>query len=168
MKNEMFIQLSVPLVKKITLSVWLGLQSCFNLWLLFLTAVESFQGEHTSLPNLKGWKDPFYCIGMYGQLKLDPERSMSRIKVSIGVFPTRRTKKSCSMTGAETIRKEGRRSRRRPKRVGWLGYWFRTYSSRAHWDFSWMLSTWPISDSPTASTRRQDTSYIHFIPMHVQ
>lgn len=152
MKYEMFIKLNALLVKEG------NTQRISRPLALLVTAILDRHwrfGEQTSLPNRKGWEDPFYCIGMYGQLKLDPERSMSRIRVSIGVLPTRRTKKSCSMTGAETIRKDGRRSRRRPKRVGWLGYWFRTYSSRAHWDFSWMLSTWPISDSPTASARQQ-------------
>lgn len=34
----------------------------------------------------------------YGQEKLFPDSSMSRIRVSMGVLPTNRTKNSCSMT----------------------------------------------------------------------
>lgn len=39
-----------------------------------------------------------HIVEMYGQLKELPESSMSRISVSIGVFPTRRTKNNCSIT----------------------------------------------------------------------
>lgn len=41
--------------------------------------------------------------GRYGQEKLLPDNSMSRISVSMGVFPTRRTKKSCSITYSKKI-----------------------------------------------------------------
>lgn len=57
------------------------------------------------------------------------------------------------MTEDETVRREGKRSNNFPNRVGWLGYWLRTYSSRAHWDFSCKLSTWATSDRPQASIR---------------
>lgn len=67
-----------------------------------------------------------------GHWKEFPDSNMSRMRVSIGVFPTRRTKKSCSITDGDTVRREGKRRRSFPKRVGWLGYWFRQYSSRAH------------------------------------
>lgn len=36
--------------------------------------------------------------GKYGHEKLLPDKSISRINVSIGVLPTRRTKNNCSMT----------------------------------------------------------------------
>lgn len=75
------------------------------------------------------------------------------MRVSIGVLPTNRTKNNCSMTEDETVRREGKRSNNFPNRVGWLGYWLRTYSSRAHWDFSCKLSTWATSDRPQASVR---------------
>lgn len=73
------------------------------------------------------------------------------MRVSMGVFPTNRTKKSCSMTEDETVRSEGKRRRSFPNLLGWLGYWLLTYSSRAHWDFSWRPSTWTMSDKPQAS-----------------
>ena len=57
-----------------------------------------------------------------GHWKLLPERSMSRIRVSMGVFPTRRTKKSCSITEEDTVRREGSLSKSFPNLVGWLGY----------------------------------------------
>ncbi len=47
-----------------------------------------------------------------------PERIMSLIRVSIGVFPTRRTKKSCSITDLDTVRSEGSRSSNLPNLVG--------------------------------------------------
>jgi len=59
-----------------------------------------------------------YCIGMYGQLNEPPLSSMSLMRVSIGVLPTSRTKNSCSITCAETLRSEGNRSSSLPKRVG--------------------------------------------------
>lgn len=76
---------------------------------------------------------------------------MSLIRVSMGVLPTRRTKKSCSMTEEETVRSEGKRSSSFPNLFGWLGYWLLTYSSKAHWDFSCRPSTWATSDRPQAS-----------------
>ena len=77
--------------------------------------------------------------------------SMSLIRVSMGVLPTSRTKKSCSMTEAETVRREGRRRRSLPNLVGWLGYWVLQYSSNAHCDFSWSCSTTLESVRPIAS-----------------
>ena len=65
-----------------------------------------------------------------------PDIIISRISVSIGVFPTRRTKNSCSITADETVRKLGNRSSNFPNRIGWFGYWVLQYSSKAHWDFS--------------------------------
>lgn len=53
------------------------------------------------------------------------------------------------------MRSDGSRSRSLPKRVGWFGYWLRTYSSSAHCDFSWRLSTWVASDSPHASDEKR-------------
>ena len=52
-----------------------------------------------------------------------PDSNISRIRVSIGVLPTSRTKNSCSMTWGDTARIAGKRSRRRPNRLGWAGYW---------------------------------------------
>lgn len=95
---------------------------------------------------------------MYGQLKLLPDSSMSLIRVSMGVFPTRRMKKSCSMTEEETVRREGKRSSSFPNRLGWLGYWLLTYSSKAHWDFSCRPSTCATSDRPQASADRENDS----------
>lgn len=92
-----------------------------------------------------------HCRGIYGQLKDPPLRSISLIRVSIGVFPTNRTKKSCSITCELTVRSDGNRRRSFPNRVGWLGYWLLTYSSSAHCDFSWILSTWFMSVSPQVS-----------------
>lgn len=80
---------------------------------------------------------------------------MSRMSVSMGVLPTKRTKKSCSMTDDETVRSEGSRRSSLPKRLGWLGYWLRTYSSRAHCDFSCRLSMCAASERPQASARPQ-------------
>lgn len=76
------------------------------------------------------------------------------MRVSIGVLPTNRTKNNCSMTDEETVRSEGKRSNNFPNRVGWLGYWLRTYSSRAHCDFSCKLSTWATSERPQASEKK--------------
>ena len=59
--------------------------------------------------------------GHWKALPVVPERSMSRIKVSMGVLPTRRTKNSCSMTADETVRRDGSRRSNLPKRVGWFG-----------------------------------------------
>ena len=95
-----------------------------------------------------------YWIAMYGQLKEPPLSNISRIRVSIGVFPTSLTKNNCSITEALTVRRDGNRRRSLPKRVGWFGYWLRQYSSRAHWDFSWMLSIWFVSVRPHASGNR--------------
>ena len=47
-----------------------------------------------------------------------PDINMSRISVSMGVFPTRRTKKSCSITVDDTVRSDGRRNKSFPNRVG--------------------------------------------------
>lgn len=99
---------------------------------------------------------PFaYWMDIYGQLKLLPDSNISRMRVSIGVLPTNRTKNNCSMTEEDTVRREGRRSNNFPNRVGWLGYWLRTYSSSAHCDFSCKLSMWATSDRPQASTSKR-------------
>ena len=71
-----------------------------------------------------------------GEVLLLPLRTMSRIRVSMGVLPTSRKKKTCSMTWDDTVLNDGNRSKSLPNRVGWLGYWVRQYSSKAHWDFS--------------------------------
>lgn len=94
-----------------------------------------------------------YCPGTYGQLIELPESCMSRISVSMGVFPTRRMKKSCEMRLAGTARRAGRRKSRRPKRWGWLGYCILSYSVRATWAFSCRDSTWTGSVRPQASER---------------
>ena len=63
---------------------------------------------------------------------LVPFKTMSRIRVSIGVLPTNRRKKTCSMTCEDTVLKEGSRKRSLPNLVGWFGYCVRQYSSSAH------------------------------------
>ena len=73
------------------------------------------------------------------------------MRVSMGVLPTSLTKKSCSITEAETVRSEGSLRRSFPNLVGWLGYWVRQYSSRAHWDFSCSCSITGGEVRPTAS-----------------
>lgn len=95
-------------------------------------------------------------VAMYGHENELPESSISLIRVSIGVFPTSRTKKSCSMTCELTVRRDGSLRRSLPNRVGWLGYWLRQYSSRAHWDFSCRLSMCGTSDRPHASVGEEE------------
>ena len=62
--------------------------------------------------------------GDEGELEADghwnwlPDISMSRIRVSMGVLPTSRTKNNCSITADETVLSDGNRSRSLPKRVG--------------------------------------------------
>ncbi len=86
-----------------------------------------------------------------GHWKEFPDRIMSLMSVSMGVLPTRRTKKSCSMTAGDTVRSDGRRRRSLPKRVGCVGYWLRQYSSSAHCDFSCIVSIVCTSERPQAS-----------------
>ena len=57
-----------------------------------------------------------------GHWKLLPDNSMSLMRVSMGVLPTSRTKKSCSITDEQTVLREGRRSSSLPNLGGWLGY----------------------------------------------
>jgi len=104
----------------------------------------------------------YHCMGIYGHVnELSPVNNMFRISVSIGVFPTKRTKKSCSMTWELTVRSEGKRSNNLPNRVGWFGYCVRQYSSRAHCDFSWRLSIWLTSVRPQASVEnRKNKNYL--------
>lgn len=90
---------------------------------------------------------------MYGQLKLLPLSSMSRMSVSMGVLPTSRTKNSCSMTCELTVRRDGSLSSSLPNRIGWLGYCVRQYSSSAHCDFSCSDSMCATSDNPQASVK---------------
>ena len=88
------------------------------------------------------------------KLKLKfPVRSMSLMIVSVVTFPRSLTKNNCSITEAETVRREGSLRRSLPNLVGWLGYWVRQYSSRAHWDFSCSCSIVPESDKLEASER---------------
>ena len=47
-----------------------------------------------------------------------PDIIMSRIRVSIGVLPTKRTKNNCSITDDDTVLSEGNLRRSLPKRVG--------------------------------------------------
>lgn len=98
-----------------------------------------------------------HIVAMYGHENELPDSSISLIKVSIGVFPTSLTKKSCSMTCELTVRSEGSRSNSFPNRVGWFGYWLLQYSSRAHWDFSCKLSMCGTSESPQASVKEKET-----------
>ena len=42
-----------------------------------------------------------------GEVLLLPLRTMSRIRVSMGVLPTSRKKKTCSMTWEDTVRSDG-------------------------------------------------------------
>ena len=93
---------------------------------------------------------------LFGHWKVLPERSMSLMRVSMGVFPTSLTKNSCSITEAETVLKEGRRRRSLPNLVGWLGYWVLQYSSRAHCDFSCSCSITEESVKPIASENRKE------------
>lgn len=55
---------------------------------------------------------------MYGHENELPDRSISLMRVSIGVFPTRRTKNNCSITAELTVLKLGNLSNNFPKRVG--------------------------------------------------
>jgi hypothetical protein len=57
-----------------------------------------------------------------GHWKVDPDNNMSLMSVSMGVLPTNRTKKSCSMTADETVLKDGSLSKSFPNLVGWFGY----------------------------------------------
>ena len=100
-----------------------------------------------------GHKNIFFYICFHLELFLPPERSMSLMRVSMGVLPTSLTKNNCSITEAETVRSEGSLSRSFPNLVGWLGYWVLQYSSRAHCDFSCSCSTTEESVRPIASAR---------------
>ena len=83
-------------------------------------------GEH-AVATEGHWKEGPDC---------GPDIIISRINVSIGVFPTSLTKNSCSITAEETVRKLGNRSKSFPNLIGWFGYCVLQYSSKAHWDFS--------------------------------
>ena len=110
-----------------------------------------------------------YWTGMYGQLKEPPLSSMSLMRVSMGVLPTRRTKNSCSMTCADIVRSDGSLSSSLPKRVGCPGYCVLTYSSNAHCDFSWIDSTCVTSDIPHASViHTSDVYCIYAFPVHTR
>lgn len=104
--------------------------------------------------------DNDYCPGAYGQLMELPDSCMSRMSVSMGVFPTRRMKKSWEMRLAGTALRAGSRSRSRPKRWGCPGYCMRSYSVRATWAFSCRLSTWAGSVSPHASKNKHEQQQI--------
>lgn len=52
------------------------------------------------------------------EVLLLPFRTISLIKVSIGVLPTKRRKNTCSITCEDTVRSEGNLKRSLPKRVG--------------------------------------------------
>ena len=86
-----------------------------------------------------------------GHWNVEPDKTISLISVSIGVFPTRRTKNSCSMTDEETVLRLGNLNKSLPNLVGWFGYWLLQYSSRAHWDFSCSCSIICVSLKPGAS-----------------
>jgi len=124
-----------------------------------------FSEHYQSAPcALRYWTD------MYGQLNEPPLSSMSLMSVSMGVLPTRRTKKSCSMTWAEMVRRDGSRSSSLPKRVGCPGYCVLTYSSSAHCDFSWIDSTCVTSDIPHASATHniQPTFWLALLNKHMR
>ena len=87
-----------------------------------------------TLDAVEADEDPF--DKRLGEVLLLPLRTISRIRVSMGVLPTSRKKKTCSMTWDDTVLNDGNRSKSLPNRVGWLGYCVRQYSSKAHWDFS--------------------------------
>ena len=53
-----------------------------------------------------------------GHWKEGPDMIISLMRVSIGVLPTNRTKKSCSITCDDTVLNEGSRKRSLPNRVG--------------------------------------------------
>lgn len=84
-------------------------------FLLVLVVTHTPDGDPVVRPQ-PGGTARVYCPGTYGQLMELPESCMSRISVSMGVFPTSRMKKSCEMRLAGTARRAGRRSSRRPKR----------------------------------------------------
>ena len=54
------------------------------------------------------------------KLKL-PVSSMSLMMVSVVTLPSSLTKNNCSITEAETVRREGSLRRSLPNLVGWLG-----------------------------------------------
>lgn len=81
----------------------------------------------------------------------------------MGVLPTSRMKKSWEMRLAGTARRAGRRSSRRPKRWGWLGYCNLSYSVRATCAFSCRDSTWAGSVKPHASERKRNRRYHYFL-----
>jgi len=83
------------------------------------SALSTMCNQHHQILHIPYPPGPMDVVGHW---KLLPERSMSLMRVSMGVFPTRRTKKSCSITDEETVRREGSRSRSLPNLVGWLGY----------------------------------------------
>ena len=91
-------------------------------------------------------------LEVWGHWNDGPDMIMSRIRVSMGVLPTSRTKNNCSITCEETVLNEGRRNRSLPNRVGWFGYCVRQYSSSAHWDFSCICSMTWTSVNAGAST----------------
>ena len=53
------------------------------------------------------------------------------------------------------LRKDGSLNNNFPKRVGWFGYWFLVYSSKAHCVFSCRLSIYCGSVKPEASAKTQ-------------
>ena len=73
-----------------------------------------------TLDAVEADEDPF--DKRLGEVLLLPLRTISRIRVSMGVLPTSRKKKTCSMTWDDTVLNDGNRSKSLPNRVGWLGY----------------------------------------------
>ena len=57
-------------------------------------------------------------VELEGHWNEGPDIIMSRIRVSIGVLPTKRTKNNCSITDDDTVLSEGNLRRSLPKRVG--------------------------------------------------
>lgn len=64
------------------------------------------------------------------------------------------------LTAGDTMRSEGKRNSSLPKRIGWLGYCVRQYSSRAHCDFSCSDSMCDTSDKPHASAKENRKAHI--------
>ena len=69
-----------------------------------------------------GWGKGPVAGGGWGHWNAEPDKTISLIRVSMGVFPTKRAKNSCSITADETVLKLGSLKRSLPNLVGWFGY----------------------------------------------
>lgn len=79
------------------------------IYIKYVRNILSFFDQHSQY-NLK--------YHMYGHEKELPDRSISLIRVSMGVFPTSLTKNNCSITAELTVRKLGKRNNNLPNLVG--------------------------------------------------